>query len=87
MALIKCPEGGNDISDRAPACIYCGYPISVENHQTKGSYHDKADTQNGAKTKVKCKKVRKKMALWKKILIAIVSIGFEFTFSQCLPPL
>ncbi len=28
MALIKCPECGKDISDKAPACIHCGYPLS-----------------------------------------------------------
>ena len=28
MALIKCPECGNEISDKASACINCGYPIS-----------------------------------------------------------
>lgn len=27
MALIKCPECGRDISDKAKACIHCGYPI------------------------------------------------------------
>ena len=29
MALIKCPECGKEISDKAPACIYCGYPLSL----------------------------------------------------------
>lgn len=28
MALIKCPECGGQVSDKAPACIHCGYPIS-----------------------------------------------------------
>lgn len=28
MALIKCPECGKEISDKAHACIHCGYPIS-----------------------------------------------------------
>lgn len=28
MALIKCPECGKEISDKAPACIHCGYPLS-----------------------------------------------------------
>ena len=28
MALIKCPECGKDISDRAAACIHCGFPLS-----------------------------------------------------------
>ena len=28
MALIKCPECNKDISDKAKACIHCGYPIA-----------------------------------------------------------
>lgn len=28
MALIKCPECGKEISDRANQCIHCGYPLS-----------------------------------------------------------
>lgn len=28
MALIKCPECGKEISDKAPACIHCGYPLN-----------------------------------------------------------
>lgn len=27
MALIKCPECGEKISDKATACIHCGYPL------------------------------------------------------------
>lgn len=27
MALIKCPECGKDVSDKASNCIHCGYPI------------------------------------------------------------
>ena len=27
MALIPCPECGKEISDRAPTCIHCGYPL------------------------------------------------------------
>ena len=28
MALIKCPECGKDVSDKAKACPKCGYPIA-----------------------------------------------------------
>lgn len=28
MAMMKCPECGNDVSDKAKACIHCGFPIS-----------------------------------------------------------
>jgi len=27
MALIKCPECGAEVSDKARACIHCGYPF------------------------------------------------------------
>ena len=27
MALIKCPDCGKEVSDKANACIHCGYPI------------------------------------------------------------
>lgn len=25
--LIKCPECGQEVSDKAPSCIHCGYPL------------------------------------------------------------
>jgi uncharacterized membrane protein YvbJ len=31
MALIKCPECGKEISDKALSCPQCGYPISNDN--------------------------------------------------------
>ena len=27
MALIRCPECGKEVSDKAPACVHCGYPL------------------------------------------------------------
>ena len=33
MAIIKCPECNKEISDQAPACIHCGYPL--QNTATK----------------------------------------------------
>lgn len=29
MALVKCPECGNDISDKAKSCPKCGHPMMV----------------------------------------------------------
>ena len=31
MAMIKCPECGNMISDKAPTCIHCGAPLQIDN--------------------------------------------------------
>lgn len=32
MPLIKCPECGKEVSDKAPQCIHCGYPMRVHNN-------------------------------------------------------
>ncbi len=37
MALIKCPECGKEISDQAPVCIHCGYPLHQQPVQSGGS--------------------------------------------------
>lgn len=30
MALIKCPECGKEVSDKAEVCIHCGYPLKLQ---------------------------------------------------------
>lgn len=35
MALIKCPECGKEVSDKAKACIHCGSPMNVVNGKIK----------------------------------------------------
>ena len=35
MALIICPECGKEISDKAPQCIHCGYPIAELKEDTE----------------------------------------------------
>lgn len=32
MALIKCPECGNEVSDKSSHCIHCGYPLTLESN-------------------------------------------------------
>lgn len=39
MALIECPECGGKISDKAPACIHCGFPLEL----LEASYNDKEE--------------------------------------------
>lgn len=33
MALIECPECGGKVSDKAPTCIHCGYPLQEQTEQ------------------------------------------------------
>lgn len=39
MALIKCPECGKDISDKAKVCIHCGYPLDEEEDVSITDFH------------------------------------------------
>jgi len=32
MALIKCPECGTEVSDKAEKCPKCAYPLKLENN-------------------------------------------------------
>lgn len=40
MALIKCPECGQLISDKAKACIHCGYPLDYEDDYDDDDYDE-----------------------------------------------
>ncbi len=65
MALIKCPECGRDVSDRAQACPQCGYPIAapvqVPNRSSTASHSSRNSTvavsfpDGPGFTKMKCK--------------------------------
>ena len=52
MALIKCPECGKEISNKAKCCIHCGYPldeISSNEYKdilTRECLNEKEDTHN-----------------------------------------
>ncbi len=35
MALVKCPECGREISDKADECIKCGYPLKEMKHKKR----------------------------------------------------
>ena len=52
MALIKCPECGKEISNKAKCCIHCGYPLDeVSSNEykdilTRECLNEKEDTHN-----------------------------------------
>lgn len=52
MALIKCPECGKEISDKAKCCIHCGYPLDeissneYKDISTRECLTEKEDTHN-----------------------------------------
>ena len=53
MALIKCPECGKEISDRAKQCIHCGYPLD-ENINENNEINEILSNINNETNKVIC---------------------------------
>lgn len=52
MALIKCPECGKEVSDKAANCIHCGYPIQriVEETYDNSSVPNEKETSSESMT-------------------------------------
>lgn len=46
MMLICCPECGKEISDQAPTCIYCGYPLISEENERISKKEVQNDTSH-----------------------------------------
>lgn len=49
MALIKCPECGKEVSDKAQACIHCGYPLSNDIKKVHNTIEAKPSTKENEK--------------------------------------
>ena len=57
--LIKCPECGKDISDKAPACIYCGFPLHLlQQTQSTNSYNIKLECFDKSNKPIILKEIR-----------------------------
>lgn len=52
MALVKCPECGKEVSDKAKNCIGCGAPIAPD-RESQGSGVDHLTTVQGTSKKLK----------------------------------
>ena len=75
MALIKCPECGRDISDKANACVHCGYPLSkvADNAEKKESNKELTQTVESQETLLP-NKAKKTVSNKTKVIIAVVCI-------------
>ena len=50
MAMIKCSECGREISDKAPACPNCAYPLAQLMHSHLGGPRPSVTIEQTAKT-------------------------------------
>lgn len=85
MALIKCPECGKEISDKAGKCPNCGYPIDVQEEKIRvddgGKILESVDgtTQQENENKRKEKtKLKSKWAIIGGIVLLCIIIGITF---------
>lgn len=45
MALIKCPECGGQVSDKAPTCVHCGFPLQTKDSKIIWNNIDVTDVE------------------------------------------
>lgn len=62
MAIIKCPECQNEVSDKAATCPKCGCPINKHIHFSEQQYRDEQAVYNGIK-KVKAEDRNKTLVI------------------------
>lgn len=61
MGLIKCPECGKEISNKAPACIHCGYPLQYSAEEKQKSVFYKLTLKSVGVKKVRTIKLVRKV--------------------------
>lgn len=78
MAIINCPECGNNVSDKAATCIHCGCPL--ENLSPSGTVRIKLSfvkVQNGLNGKQKASIMANGSTLWEGQTGETVDIHFD----------
>lgn len=84
MALIKCPECEKEISDKAPACVHCGYPLANITNKFDNTEDNKVITiENKPKTAKEREKeiARTKMIIYGCILFVGILLICYITYS------
>lgn len=85
MALIKCPECGETISDKATVCPHCGCPIGNADNKQKPTSPKEGD-ENSSETKPNATKKKGKAKIWifVVILICLIAGGAYFAFTNLI---
>lgn len=85
MALIKCPECGETISDKATVCPHCGCPIgNADNKQKPTSPEERGEIPSETKPNATKKKGKAKIWIFIVILICLIAGGAYFVFNHLI---
>lgn len=87
MALIKCPDCGKEVSNRAANCIHCGYPLAVKEpnvsfNENNGIHNENHKTAPLIVNKSKQRKLSKSVKVIMAILAVIVLMVGIVTFTS-----
>lgn len=86
MALIKCPECGQEISSKATVCIHCGCPLSTIDEQNL--VQNKAFLENKSVSKSQNTRFAKKCKIRNVIILVVVAtvvVLCAFMFNNRMP--
>ncbi len=82
--LIKCPECGREVSDKAPVCPNCGYPIAGHYTAQHNTYGQNGQLPTRSQANVPAQQPQKKSSHWEvllfSLLFAIAVCGVVFYF-------
>lgn len=86
MALIKCPECGKEISDKAPACPHCGYPIekNVEIYNSEFKNYEEDNDEKDEEKSIE-KEENKKIHINKKLVTVGIVAGIVVVCGVLIP--
>ncbi len=87
MALLKCPECGNQVSDKAASCPQCGHPVSKMQKSVSEAPIQQAKVKAEQATERKAKKGLKPITIIAGILILVLiviggAVGFMYLRSK-----
>lgn len=87
MAIIKCPECQNEVSDKAAACPKCGCPIKEDVHFNQKQYRDEQSIIDGRNYAEGMERYRKEnlkpLFIFVAIIITIFCILSLSMLSKC----
>lgn len=75
MALIKCPECGREISDKAPACPHCGYPLEKSNVNQEKIESKDSELKQETSVPETIKSEKKKIPILPICIIAVIVVA------------
>lgn len=81
MVLIKCPECGKEISDRAVSCPCCGFPIDIEKAAQQENAINSTHANNGIPKVVK---KRRRLSTWGWALIIVGTLLLALAVSAVI---